>query len=87
MVYTKFLVDEFSPIAVYNIVNSFFKDRIFLFESVINNSDGNYSFIFVGEKESLNYKNYTLEYFNGKESRLLNQDPFTFLKKYYKKID
>jgi len=87
MVYTKFLVDEFSPIAVYNIVNSFFKDRIFLFESVINNSDGNYSFIFIGEKESLNYKNYTLEYFNGKESRLLNQDPFTFLKKYYKKID
>jgi anthranilate synthase component 1 len=88
MVYDKFLVDEFSIVAIYNKIKELFpKERLFLLESVINNSDGNYSFIFIGEKERLSYKNYKLEYFNGERNEILDEDPFSFLKKYYSKID
>jgi anthranilate synthase component 1 len=88
MVYDKFLVDEFSIVAIYNKIKELFpKERLFLLESVINNSDGNYSFIFVGEKERLSYKDYKLEYFDGEKKEILDEDPFSFLKKYYSKID
>ncbi|WP_457561447.1 anthranilate synthase component I family protein [Caminibacter sp.] len=88
MVYDKFLVDEFSVIAIYNQIKNLFKnEKIFLLESVINNEDGNYSFIFVGEKEKIVYKDYKTAYFNGKEEKVLDTDPFSFMKEYYKKID
>jgi len=88
MVYDKFIVDEFSPIAIYNTLSSLFpKERKFLFESVINNSDGNYSFIFIGEKEKVVYKDYKTHYFNGEKEEVLEKDPFTFFKEYYSKID
>ncbi len=88
MVYDKFLVDEFSVIAIYNQIKSLFPDeRLFLLESVINNSDGNYSFIFIGEKERIEYKNYKTKYFDGNEEKILDTDPFSFMKEYYSKID
>ncbi len=88
MVYEKFLVDEFSVIAVYNKIKKLFQDeKLFLLESVINNEDGNYSFIFVGEQERIVYKDYKTEYFDGKNRVVLDQDPFSFLKEYYEKID
>ena len=88
MVYDKFLVDEFSVIAIYNQIKNLFKnERIFLLESVINNEDGNYSFIFVGERERVEFKDYKTYYFDGKKEEVLNTDPFSFLKEYYKKID
>jgi len=88
MVWDKFLVDEFSVIAVYNKIKSLFpKERLFLLESVINNEDGNYSFIFIGEKEKIEYKNYKTKYFDGKEEKIIDSDPFTFMKEYYSKID
>jgi len=88
MVYDKLLVDEFSVIAVYNKMKNFFKnERIFLFESVINNSDGNYSFITIGERERIKYQNNKTYYFDGKQEKILDTDPFSFFKEYYKKID
>ena len=88
MIYDKFLVDEFSVIAIYNQLRSLFPDeRIFLFESVINNNDGNYSFIVLGEKERIKYQNNKTYYFNGKNEEILDTDPFSFLKTYYKNID
>jgi len=87
MIYDKFLVDEFSIIAIYNQVKELFKERIFLFESVINNSDGNYSFIFIGEKERVKYENNKTYYFDGEKEIILDTDPFSFFKEYYKKID
>ncbi len=88
MVFDKLLVDEFSIIAIYNKLKELFNnERIFLLESVINNSDGNYSFIFIGEKERISYKDYKTYYFNGEKEEILNEDPFTFLKKYYSNID
>ncbi len=88
MVYDKFLVDEFSPIAIYNqIKNLFPKERLFLFESVINNTDGNYTFLFVGERERIKYENEKTYYFDGEKENILNTEPFTFLKEYYQKVD
>ena len=88
MVYDKFLVDEFSVIAIYNKMKEFFKDeRIFLFESVINNEDGNYSFIVIGERERVKYENDKTYYFDGKKEVILDTDPFSFFKEYYKSID
>jgi len=88
MIYDKFLVDEFSIIAIYNQVKELFPgERIFLFESVINNSDGNYSFIFIGEKERVKYENNKTYYFDGEKETILDTDPFSFFKEYYKKID
>ena len=88
MVFDKFLVDELSVIAIYNQLKDFFKnERIFLFESVINNTDGNYSFIVIGEKERIKYKDYKTYFFNGVKEEVLDINPFSFLKEYYKKID
>jgi len=88
MIYDKFLVDEFSIIAIYNQVKELFsKERIFLFESVINNSDGNYSFIFIGERERIKYENNKTYYFDGEKEIILDTDPFSFFKEYYKKVD
>jgi len=88
MVYDKFLVDEFSPIAIYNQAKQLFpNERMFLLESVINNTDGNYTFLFIGEKERIKYKNETTYYYDGKEEKEFNTDPFSFMKDYYKKID
>jgi len=88
MVYEKFLIDEFSVIAVYNILKKiFYKEKIFLFESVINNDNGNYSFITVGEMERVKYQNDKTYYFNGEKENIYNTDPFSFFKNYYKKID
>ncbi|WP_457563729.1 anthranilate synthase component I family protein [Caminibacter pacificus] len=88
MVFDKFLVDEFSPIAIYNTLSSLFpSERMFLFESVINNTDGNYSFIFIGEKERVSYKDYKTYYFDGEKEEVLDKDPFSFFKEYYSKID
>jgi len=88
MVYDKFLVDEFSIIAIYNQIRELFPDeRMFLFESVINNSDGNHSFIFIGEREKVKYIDNKTYYFNGDTEEVLNTDPFSFFKEYYKKLD
>ena len=88
MFYDTLLVDEFSIIAIYNQIKELFpREKIFLFESVINNSDGNYSFIFIGERERVKYEDNKTYYFNGVEEKILEVDPFTFFKNYYKQID
>jgi len=88
MVYEKFLVDEFSPIAIYNQIKHLFpKERMFLFESVLNNTDGNYTFLFVGERERIKYIDEKTYYHDGEKETEIDTDPFSFLKEYYKKID
>ena len=88
MKYTKFVIDEFSPVAIFNkLKEKFSNERIFLFESMINNSDGNFTYIVIGEKERIVYKNEKTEYFDGENIQILDIEPFSFLKEYYKKID
>ncbi len=82
-------LDQFTPVSIYEKIKKSYKDEItFLFESTINSSDGNYSFIIIGERERVWYENSTCFYKNeeGKISEV-NSNPLKFLQEYYKKFD
>jgi len=83
------LFDQLTPVAFYGKIRDMFPDEIsMLFESVVNSSDGNYSFITVGAKERLVYKDKTSIYTDDKgKVETLTQDPFAFLKSYYAALD
>lgn len=85
---SQFTLDQFAPIAVYHKLKTHFKDEIsFLFESA-GNSEGNYSFIIIGAQERLSFKNNITSYTNTSGlSKDIDEDPFTFLKSYYDKVD
>ena len=83
------LFDQLTPVALYGKIKEIFPGEItMLFESVVNTSDGNFSFITIGAQERLSYKNKTTTYIDntGKKSRL-TEDPFSFLKNYYASVD
>ncbi len=83
------LFDQLTPVALYGELKKIFPDEItMLFESVVNSSDGNFSFIAIGAREQIKYENNQTTYIDDKGSHnLLDQDPFTFLQEYYKAID
>jgi len=90
MVYVKkILFDQFAPPALYAKIRDHFNNDItMLFESVGGNDEGNFSFIFVGAKERLIYKNNQTLYIDEMGNKHQpDVDPFTFLKRYYEKID
>jgi len=83
------LFDQLTPVALYGKIKEVFPDEItMLFESVVNTSDGNFSFITIGAQERLSYKGKTTTYTDksGKKNAL-SEDPFSFLKAYYANID
>jgi anthranilate synthase component 1 len=89
MIYHKqFILDQLAPIAVYAQVKDMFKDEItYLFESA-GQSNGNYSIICIGARERLQYiDNKTIYTDASNIKNQTEQNPFTFLKEYYKKID
>jgi len=83
------LFDQLTPVALYGKIKTLFPDEItMLFESVVNTSDGNFSFITIGAQERLTYKNKTTSYTDlSGTTKALNEDPFSFLKSYYAKVD
>jgi len=85
---SQFLLDQFAPIAVYDKLKSLYKKEIsFLFESA-GSSEGSYSFILIGAKERLQYKDNQTLYTNALGvTEQVKDTPFNFLKKYYKNID
>ena len=88
MIYSKqFTLDQFAPIAVYSIIKEMFQEDVsYLFESA-GNSEGNYSFICIGARERLQYKeNKTLYTDANGRLHVKQQNPFVFLKEYYKDI-
>ena len=89
MIHSKqFTLDQLAPIAVYSKLKEMFKDEItYLFESA-GQSDGNYSFICIGARERLQYINDETLYTdaNSKQHKL-KENPFNFLKNYYKDRD
>ena len=83
------LFDQLTPVALYGKIKEIFPSQItMLFESVVNTSDGNFSFITIGAKERLSYKNKTTTHIDktGK-TNTLDVNPFTFLKSYYASVD
>ncbi len=87
--YKKVLFDQLTPVALYGKIKQLFPSEItMLFESVVNSSDGNFSFITIGAQERLSYHNDTTTYQkNHGTKEILNQDPFSFLKAYYAGVD
>ncbi|NEW60024.1 anthranilate synthase component I family protein [Sulfurovum sp. bin170] len=83
------LFDQLTPVAMYGKVKNLFKNDItMLFESVVNSSDGNFSFITIGAKERISYKNNQTLY-RGSTGKLeeLQETPFDFLQKYYNNLN
>lgn len=83
------LFDQLTPVALYGQLKLAFKDDVtMLFESVVNTSEGNFSFITIGAMERLTYKNNKTVHKNlDGISNELDQNPFDFLKSYYKHLD
>lgn len=89
MIYSKqFTQDQLAPIAVYSKLKNLFKDEItYLFESA-GQSEGNYSFICIGARERLQYINDKTVYTDASgKKHIKSENPFSFLKEYYKNID
>lgn len=82
-------LDQFTPVSIYEKVKNIYKDEItFLFESTINSADGNYSFIIIGDRERVWYKNSQCFYKNEQgEINEVESNPLKFLQNYYKKFD
>ncbi len=87
--YKTILYDQLTPISIYKNIRELYKNEIILFfESAISTNDGNFSFIFVGDRERISHKNGKSIFTNQKgEQKEIDKNPFVFLKKYYKKID
>ncbi|MDD2789492.1 MAG: anthranilate synthase component I family protein [Sulfurimonas sp.] len=89
MIHSKqFILDQFAPIAVYAKLKFLFKDEIsYLFESA-GQSAGNYSFICIGARERVQFINNKTIYTNSDATQTIkDENPFVFLKNYYKNID
>lgn len=84
-----YLFDQLSAVALYGEVKKLYPNEItMLFESVVTSEDGNFSFIAIGAKERLTYKeNKTLYTNTSGKSKEIAQNPFEFLKEYYNKLE
>lgn len=82
-------LDQFTPVSIYEKVKNLYKNEVtFLFESTINSSDGNYSFIAIGDRERVWYKDNTCFHKNeAGEIKEVESNPLRFLQNYYKKFD
>jgi len=83
------LFDQLTPVALYGKIKEIFPQSItMLFESVVNTSDGNFSFITIGAQERLSYQDKTTTYTDKEgRSQILKENPFDFLKSYYASVD
>ncbi|RXK11586.1 anthranilate synthase component I [Halarcobacter mediterraneus] len=82
-------LDQFTPVSIYEKVKELYKDELtFLFESTINSSNGNYSFIFIGQRERIWHENNKTYFKNEKKETIeVDSNPLKFLQKYYKQFD
>ena len=88
--YSKTLfLDQFTPVSIYEKVKEIYKDELtFLFESTINSNVGNYSFIFIGQRERVWHENNKTFFKNENgETKEVDSNPLKFLQKYYKQFD
>ena len=83
------LFDQLTPVSMYGKIKELFKEEVtMLFESVLNTSDGNFSFITIGAQERIVYRDNQTHYIN-REGLVqnLDTDPFNFLQNYYKNLN
>ena len=87
--YKTILFDQLTPVALYGKIKTIFPGEVtMLFESVVNTSDGNFSFITIGAQERISYKDKMTHYTDQSgTTKELFEDPFSFMKSYYAKLD
>jgi anthranilate synthase component 1 len=86
--YKQILFDQLTPVALYAKIKELVNNEVtMLFESVVNSSDGNFSFITIGAKERVVYKDNQTIYTKENQQQLIKQNPFEFLKEYYQNVD
>jgi len=82
-------LDQYTPVSIYQKIEEIFPNEVkFLFESSVNSSDGNFSYIIVGARERVVHENeqsYHIDELGIKKT--ISNNPFLFLKEYYKKLD
>ncbi|RXJ92787.1 anthranilate synthase component I [Malaciobacter molluscorum] len=82
-------LDQFTPVSIYEKMENLYKNEItFLFESTVNSNEGNYSFIIIGDRERIWYKN--SKCFHKDEQgdiKEVESNPLKYLQNYYKKFD
>ena len=85
----KILFDQLTPITIFAKLKEYFKDELsFLFESAINSQEGNFSFLFIGERERIILQDSKAFHIDeNKVQTPLGDNPFVYLKQRYKEID
>ncbi len=88
MRHIEFTLDQFAPIALYERLKKEFAGEIsFLLESA-DVSEGDYSLCIMGARERVQYIDGTTLYTDANlQKNYLKQDPFSFLKEYYSRVD
>lgn len=83
------LFDQLTPVSMYGKIKELFQDEVtMLFESVVNTSEGNFSFITIGAMERIVYRENKTLYTNiDGSTQQLETDPFNFLQNYYNNLD
>ncbi len=83
------LFDQLAPIAIYKKIKDIYPDEItLLFESAINTSEGNFSFIIIGAREKVIRESEKSFYIDEEGNKTeIEENPLDFLKKYYQNID
>ncbi len=83
------LFDQLAPIAIYKKIKDIYPDEItLLFESAINTSEGNFSFIIIGAREKVIRESEKSFYIDEEGNKAeIEENPLDFLKKYYQNID
>jgi len=87
--YKSFILDEFSPVAIYQKIKKIYPDEIsFLFESSVNTAEGNFSYIFLGQRQRIWHKD-SVTFFQDEDGvkKRVDVNPLAFLKSFYEKID
>jgi len=87
--YKTVFIDQFTPIAFYEKLKEHFaNERLFLLESAAVNELGNFSYIFIGERERVSFRDGTTTHKdeNG-QIKTSNIEPLAFLEEYYSALD
>lgn len=89
MQYKSVFIDQFTPIAFYAKLKERFKDeRLFLLESATVNEFGNFSYIFIGERERVSFRGGVTTHINEDGAvSMVDKEPLAFLQEYYAKLD
>lgn len=83
------LLDTLTPIAITHALKNHFEgERVLLFESGVNNENGNFSFVLVGTRERISHLDGVSTYIDEEgKSHTVDTNPLEFLKKRFSKED